>query len=399
MHSPDSTQSYIGIWIENRFEIRRHLADGGMGAVFVAWDHQFSQEVAVKVLRPSGEKQASLELRFETEAKALARMQDPRILRPISWGRSHLGSLYLVTELLIGQALDKELLQESILPESRVLKLMIDVCWALGEAHAAGVVHRDIKPSNIFIQRTHAQVELARVLDFGVVKISSETKLGAQDPLITKPGLVVGTALYMSPEQARGQELDGRSDLYSLGVVMYQCLTGRLPFEGEGLAVMLAHVQQPVLPFSAVAPDISVSLDLELLVHQLLEKNPANRVQSAIHVRNRLEQLLYSSVSSAKLHEHRDFSNPDLELSQTTSETIAVLPKFNIWLVLSSILTMLSISILLTGAYLLDYRAAARVEVILKSTLGQSSMSFCPRLNMPSEIVGRLICKRSMYLC
>ena len=174
-------RDWLGRVLEERFEIQRLLATGGMGAVFVAFDRRLEQKVAVKVL-PSWELDEgadAVQRRFESEARVLARLRDPRILRPITWGRTSDGGLYFVTELLEGTPLDLEIIERGPLEPVRAVRLLLDVCSALGEAHAAGVVHRDVKPGNIFIQRSRSGEEVARLLDFGVAKqVTGGTKLG-----------------------------------------------------------------------------------------------------------------------------------------------------------------------------------------------------------------------------
>lgn len=267
-----------------------------MGAVFVAWDVKLQAEVAVKVLPRIEEPERAmvLERRFEAEARVLARLSDPRILRPITWGRAESGELYIVTELLQGRPLDVEIIDNGPLHPLRAARLLLDVCSALGEAHAAGVIHRDIKPGNIFIQRSRTGEEVGRLLDFGVAKVLDEVRSQAA---MTRPGALVGTPAFMAPEQARGGPIDPRADIYSLGVVAYICLTCRTPFDGPPMAMLRAHSTSPVPPFRERAPHLHVDPELERLVFRLLEKEPADRPASATAVRSMLEAWLASSMA------------------------------------------------------------------------------------------------------
>lgn len=283
----------LGQTLEGRFEIRRLLARGGMGEVYVAHDHQFGVEVAVKVLPrlehdPGREE---LEHRFMAEARVLGRLRDPRILRPISYGRTDTGELYLVSELLEGTPLDEALRLHAPLDPYRVISILLDTCRGLAEAHANGVIHRDLKPGNLFLQVGKSGEETTRILDFGIAKISSEmiTSDGTHE---TRPGSVMGTVPYMSPEQASGEPISDRSDVYSLGVVAFQCLSGRLPFEGEPAAVLLAHLRQAPPALAERHPGLEVDPRLEKLVMQMLAKRPEDRPSGAREVRRRLEQII-----------------------------------------------------------------------------------------------------------
>ncbi len=296
-----SVQPAIGDWVgqvlEERFVIHRLLACGGMGAVFVADDLRLGQPAAVKVLAVNApESQLEvLRLRFEAEARILARLRDPRILRPLSWGRTERGDLYIVSELLEGVPLDVELIQRGAMAPQRTARLLIDLCAALGEAHAAGVVHRDIKPGNVFLQRSRSGDEVARLLDFGVAKLLDAGSLAAA----TQEGMVVGTPSFMAPEQGRGDPVDGRADLYALGVVAYACLTGRVPFEGTAAEVMVAHAVAPPPAFADRAPGVRIDPKLEQLVRWALEKRPDDRPPTAAALRAALEQWAAAALVRA----------------------------------------------------------------------------------------------------
>ncbi|MCK6552827.1 serine/threonine protein kinase, partial [Myxococcota bacterium] len=293
--SDDPTDRFGGMVLEDRYEIRRPLARGGMGRVYVAWDRRLAVEVAVKflALRDGSTPPLELQQRFETEAKVLARLRDPHILRPLSWGRTDAGDLFMVTELLSGRPLDAALREEGALGPARALGVLVDVCRALVETHGADVMHRDLKPANLFLQRSRSGRETTLVLDFGIAKVRGDSTPPIDEPAPeTVPGVVLGTVAYMSPEQARGRPVTPASDLYSLGVVMYECLTGVTPFSGETLAIMLAHVSQTPSAFRDVAPGLQVPEELEALVRWMMEKDPAKRPQSAAVVLARAEALL-----------------------------------------------------------------------------------------------------------
>lgn len=286
----------VGMVLEDRYEVRHLLARGGMGAVYVGHDRRFETAVAVKFLQAVGGDRRDLERRFEAEAKVLARLHDPRILRPLSWGRTPDGVLFLVSELLQGQTLDDALRGAPGMPVPRLVRVLIDTCRGLSEAHGAGVIHRDLKPANLFLQRSRGGGETTRILDFGIAKITQESQLISGDTSAhTTPGFVVGTVAYMSPEQVRGEAVGPESDIYSLGVVAYRALTGRLPFSGEPHAVMMAHVSERPARFVDVDPELQVDDELETLVMSMLAKTPEARPRSASEVARRLERILVAA--------------------------------------------------------------------------------------------------------
>lgn len=276
----------LGQILDGRFQLRRLLARGGMSAVYVAWDERFEVEVAVKLQSIDGEPElrAEAEWRFEAEAKLLARLTDPRILKPITWGRADHGQMFLVSELLRGETLADRIHRTGKMAFLEVLQLMADTARGLAEAHAAGVVHRDVKPGNLFLQRSAGGGSILRILDFGVAKLlrASDTCDG------TEPGVVIGTVPYLSPEQAMGHVVGPATDLYALGVVAYQCLTGQVPFTGTATEVLFAHIREEP-PLMA---EVDVPPEVEDLVMQLLAKAPERRPASAGLVADRAEALI-----------------------------------------------------------------------------------------------------------
>jgi serine/threonine-protein kinase len=277
--------------LDGRFRIRRKLAEGGCGVVYVAEDEQFGTEVAVKVLRAQATGED--EQRFRAEAKVLARLRDPRILRPLSWGVTPDERLYLVTELLIGVPFDEELRRCGRIPARRLLQLMVDVTRGLTEAHAAGVVHRDLKPGNLFIEQLRAGDETCRILDFGVAKVAGNSSVLTAGPAVrTDPEVMLGTVVYMSPEQVEGRPVDPRSDLYALGVVLFIALTGRRPFDGDRMEILDQHLHRTPPALAEVAPDLPIHPRLEALVQRLLAKRPDDRPATALQLRDELQALL-----------------------------------------------------------------------------------------------------------
>ncbi|MFW6162087.1 MAG: protein kinase domain-containing protein, partial [Planctomycetota bacterium] len=252
-----------------QFEIVEVIGRGGMGAVYKARQTTLDRFVALKVLPRAFAADASFVERFGREARAAAAVDHPHIIGVYEVGHES-GCHYIAMELVEGESLGDALQRAGPLPPERALELLKQAASALGEAHDAGIYHRDIKPSNILLDRWGN----ARVADFGLAKRPG------MDVSVTQTGQSLGTPLYMPPEAARGQPLDARSDLYSLGATFYQALAGRPPFQGSSAAELVGkHLEARVPPLQQVAPDTPPALCR--IIHRLLRKQPAQRYQSA----------------------------------------------------------------------------------------------------------------------
>jgi serine/threonine-protein kinase len=260
-----------------QYRLRRRIGTGGMGEVYLAEHQLLKRPCAVKLIRPGCADDPRALNRFEREVRLTAALSHPNTVDVYDYGRSDDGTYYYVMEYLDGLSLSELVERHGPLPPGRVVYLLRQVCEALAEAHAAGLVHRDIKPSNIFAARRGGVADVAKLLDFGLV-LPAATPTASH---LTAEGQVLGTPLYMSPEQAKeGRELDGRSDFYSLGAVAYYLLTGRPPFEAAGvIEVLVAHARDPVVPPSKVRSGLPG--DLERVVLRCLAKNPADRFADA----------------------------------------------------------------------------------------------------------------------
>jgi serine/threonine-protein kinase len=260
-----------------QYRLRRHIGAGGMGAVYLAEHQLLKRPCALKLIRPEDVADPRALERFEREVQLTATLSHPNTVEIYDYGRAEDGTYYYVMEYLPGMSLAELVERHGPLPPGRVVYLLRQVCLALREAHAAGLIHRDVKPSNIFAARRGGMDDVAKLLDFGLVRPAAT----APAAHLSGEGQILGTPLFMSPEQARGgRELDERSDIYSLGAVAYHLLAGRPPFnEGGGIGVMIAHARDPVPPPSQVRDGIPE--DLERVVLQCLAKDPADRFPDA----------------------------------------------------------------------------------------------------------------------
>ena len=271
------------------YEIQGRLGGGGMGHVFLAWDARLHREVAIKLLHNEFAMPGMRE-RFLREARAASALNHPNICTIFDIGEQN-GDPYLVMELLQGETL-KDRIQQRTMQSDEIVCIAREVAEALGAAHAKGVIHRDVKPANIFlVAKPNGSVQ-AKVLDFGLAKIEGGV-LGARASRsldITSPGATVGTLAYMSPEQARGEVLDSRSDLFSLGVVLYEMATRHVPFKGATSALifvqLLNHPPEPVRSWNEAIPR-----ELEKIILKLMAKERTARFQTAAELEDALMKL------------------------------------------------------------------------------------------------------------
>jgi beta-lactam-binding protein with PASTA domain/tRNA A-37 threonylcarbamoyl transferase component Bud32 len=278
----------IGDLIAGRYRLSRRLGGGGMGVVFEAEDRLLRRRVAVKLLRPHLADDEAFRRRFEREGRAAASLSHPNIVAVYDVGQTAEGTPYIVMEYVEGRTLERLIQDEGPLPEPVAVGYAAQIASALAEAHAHGIVHRDVKPLNILVTPSGT----VKVTDFGIARAASGATL-------VNTGTIVGSAYYVSPEQARGGFVDLKTDVYSLGVVLFQMVTGRAPFTGETpIAVALKHLQEEAPSPSSIVP---VSVGLERVIRHALEKDPARRTPSAEAFLLELNQLAAGGRSSRRV--------------------------------------------------------------------------------------------------
>jgi len=305
----------VGSTLANRYRILTELGSGGAGAVYKALDITLRRPVAVKMLHP--EKTASQQLlqRFYREARKASQLSHPNSVTVHDFGRTDDGTFFLVMEYLRGFSLKQVQQMERSMRPGRVVHIVRQVCDSLGEAHGLGMVHRDLKPDNIFLTAKGEQRDVVKLVDFGLAKT-----LGSETDHVTRKG-TPGTPNYMSPEQISQGEADARSDLYSLGAVMYAVLAGAPVFTGRAkmVDVLWAHVNEAPQPLSERVGDGRIPADLEAVVLKCLAKAPNDRYQSAHELKAALEATVVADTwdesRSVQSWAHYDISLEDDDLS------------------------------------------------------------------------------------
>lgn len=295
-----SDDPMIGTTLPGGYVILELVGVGGMGRVYRAEQQALGRTVAVKIIHPHLHGDESTAARFITEARAASRLNHPNSVAVIDFGKNG-NQLYLVMEYLRGKDLARVMYEEGWLPWPRIIDVAAQTLAALSEAHHLGIIHRDLKPENIVLEPRRTGGDMVKVVDFGLAKMRMPlptTKLiDGQRQNITMPGIVCGTPDYMSPEQGRGEEIDNRSDLYATGVILFQMLTGRLPFEAESpTQVLLMHVSKAPPNPQAVAPERDIPDVLSDITLRALSKNPEDRYATA----DEFAKALYAALDEIR---------------------------------------------------------------------------------------------------
>ncbi len=267
-----------------------------MGAVYKASQPEMNRMVAVKILHPKLVSRKDLVSRFRREARAMSQLTHPNTVKVYMFGELEDGALYIIMEHLEGKNLNQTVRADGPFPVERALPILISVCGALDEAHKAGIIHRDLKPENIFLVQTDTLRDYPKLLDFGLAKVG-ERQMRPGSIMLTQEGMVFGTPEFMSPEQAQGKVLTPAGDIYSLAIILYEVLTGKLPFDAKSaMDFIQLHVTGKPIPLNARAAGRTFSPLLELVVDRALAKRPQDRFASAADFASALDSVLHGAT-------------------------------------------------------------------------------------------------------
>ena len=351
--------------IGGKYRIEERIGQGGMGTVYRAVQSGLNRDVAVKILKRELNVDRDTVARFHREANAMSLLHHPNTVRVYDFGQTDDGLLYLVMELLRGELITTRLTREGALNELEALRFTQQILRSLAEAHSKGLVHRDLKPDNIFVANVEGHHQpVVKVLDFGIAKVVAPDK--ALDQFETQAGTVFGTPRYMSPEQAQGGQLDNRSDLYSVGTLLYQMLTGRAPFvDDDAVVVMAKHIREMPDPPRKAAPDRRIPASLEAAVMRALAKEPSARFQEATEFEAALEACV-PEVLAAQTGAH--------EISSIRPDT----PRVLVWSM---------VGLLVAGVSYVAYRSFSPVHGSARGIAAQPLQSAEPAAASPEPVV------------
>jgi serine/threonine-protein kinase len=274
-----AVDGYLNSIVADRYKVLKKLGEGGMGTVYLAEHVIIEKKVALKVLSEDFARKADLVQRFMQEAKAASRIGHENIVDIHDFGETPSGSVFIAMEFLEGRDLATLIREVGALPFERTRQIVSQICRALGAAHAKGIIHRDMKPENVYLIEREGRADFVKILDFGIAKISSLDDGGGAR--LTRTGMIFGTPEYMSPEQARGDKPDQRVDIYAVGCILYEMLTGDVPFHADTfMGVLTKHMFEQPTPPSLFAPDKNIPPDAEAVVLRAISKDRDHRFQS-----------------------------------------------------------------------------------------------------------------------
>ena len=280
VEQPRGIDPLVGSILNDRYRIRGPIGQGGMGIVYEALHEVLEKRVALKVLRNDFSSRPDVVERFRQEAKSASRIGHEHIVDISDFGETPQGQSYFVMEFLDGEDLANVLARERSVEPKRAVRIILQCCHALGAAHAKGIVHRDMKPENIFLTHREGRPDFVKIVDFGIAKMSDIEVEGGPGRKLTKTGMIFGTPEYMSPEQAGGRPLDHRVDIYALGIILYEMLTGKVPFVADTfMGILSKHMFDEVQPLAEAGVDVPPELEATIAV--ALHKDPEERFYTA----------------------------------------------------------------------------------------------------------------------
>jgi serine/threonine-protein kinase len=354
----------LGTTLAGRFTVLARIGSGSMGSVYRARQAAVGRDVALKIVRRDRAYDPETKARFEREARAVSLLKSPHTVTAFDFGEAEDGSWFLALEMLEGETLGERLRRERRLHWVDALRFAGDALRSLAEAHAQGIIHRDLKPDNLFLARVHepgGDREICKILDFGIAKWVRDEDAPV-DQLETLAGTVFGTPRYMSPEQAQGAALDARSDLYSLGVLLFQMLAGRAPFvDDDAVVVMAKHIKNAPPELDEAAPGVEIPPAIEAVVRRALEKLPENRPASAEQMLSELVQAAAVSravESGVRPHVAEDDLPESLRLAERRTWLLAAL-------LAAALLALAALGVVLWRAPLKRWSAASATSASL----------------------------------
>ena len=362
----------LGATLAGRFTILSRIGSGSMGSVYRARQAAVGRDVALKIVRRDRAYDPETKTRFEREARAVSLLKSPHTVTAFDFGEAEDGSWFLALEMLEGETLGERLRREKRLHWSDALRFASEALRSLAEAHAQGIIHRDLKPDNLFLARVHdpsGDREICKILDFGIAKWVRDEDAPV-DQLETLAGTVFGTPRYMSPEQAQGAPLDARSDLYSLGVLLFQMLAGRAPFvDDDAVVVMAKHIKNAPPDLEEAAPDVEIPIAVEAVVRRALEKLPEHRPASAEQMLNELDQALAASravESGVRPHVVADDLPESLRLAERRTWLLGAL-------LAAALVALVALGVAVWGRPLQKWSAASVTSASLHTTADHST--------------------------
>jgi serine/threonine protein kinase len=296
-----SQDPFIGREIVNgQFQILQKIGSGGMGSVYRALQRDMNRMVGIKILHPKLANRTDLVARFRREARAMSQLTHPNTVKVFLYGELEDGALYIVMECLEGKNLNQTVRSEGPFAVERALPILIQASGALDEAHRAGIIHRDLKPENIFLVQTGTLRDFPKVLDFGLAKVG-ERQMRPGSIILTQEGMVFGTPEFMSPEQAQGKALTPASDIYSLATILYEMLTGKLPFDARSPMefIQLQVMAQPIA-LEQRAPGKRFPVELQQIIDRALAKRSEQRFPSAAEFATAMQTVLRGGTYSVQ---------------------------------------------------------------------------------------------------
>ena len=293
----------LGQTLNNRFRIESKIGEGGFGAVYRGVQLATGRKVALKLLHPEMTTDDNLVARFRREGLVLCNLRDAHTITTYDFDQTADGMLYIAMELLEGKSLHEVFHANSPLEWRRVLRILAAMCSSLAEAHAQGIVHRDLKPENVYLEQRSGNPDFVKILDFGIAKVMRGDTIDPQSAQLTATGQTLGTLEYMSPEQLMGKQLDGRSDVYALGVVGYEMMTGRLPFpDAKGPAGLITAQLKQTPPAPSVANSkITLPPAVDKLLLKCLEKDRNQRFADVAAMASTINEILLSTTGESAI--------------------------------------------------------------------------------------------------